>query len=235
MKIQPSIIIPKSKLKPRPDISLRDYRKIVRSMKKELETAGDARIFRSRLYSHMYFLILANTGIRKGEIVKVKWCDISPAKDLDGVSTVIISVSGKTGSRFVVANPSTVDYLKRLHEFRTAELIAKLSQNELVFCKINGRPIGEMRKPFERLLEQTNTLYVDGAKRTIYSLRHTYITMRLSHGTPIYFLAMNYGTSVEMIEKWYGKKRVHDPKIILQLTQISFNPRDSDVYLSFLH
>jgi len=236
LKVQPSISIPQSKSKPRPDISLRDYRKIVKSMKRELDSSVDERIRRSRLYSHVYFLVLANTGIRKGEIAKVKWKDISPAKDLGGKSTVIIAVSGKTGSRLVVANPSTVDYLQRVHEQRTKELNGeKPSKNELVFCKPNGKPIGEMRKPFERLLEQSGTLYVDGEKRTIYSLRHTYITMRLSHGTPIYFLAMNCGTSVEMIEKYYGKKRVSDPKIISQITQMSFNPRDSDTDLSFLN
>lgn len=36
-----------------------------------------------------------------------------------------------------------------------------------------------------------------------YSLRHTYITMRLIAGTNIFFLAKNVGTSVRMIENHY--------------------------------
>ena len=43
-----------------------------------------------------------------------------------------------------------------------------------------------------------------GAKRTIYSLRHTYATFRLESGVDIYQLARNMGTSVAMIEQFYG-------------------------------
>jgi hypothetical protein len=41
----------------------------------------------------------------------------------------------------------------------------------------------------------------DGNKRTAYSLRHTYICMRLMEGADIYQIAKNCRTSVEMIEK----------------------------------
>jgi integrase len=44
----------------------------------------------------------------------------------------------------------------------------------------------------------------EGNKRTIYSLRHTYTTFRLYEGVDHYALAKNMGTSVEMIEKFYG-------------------------------
>jgi hypothetical protein len=40
--------------------------------------------------------------------------------------------------------------------------------------------------------------------RTIYSLRHTYICMRLMEGADIYQIAKNCRTSVEMIEKYYA-------------------------------
>ena len=44
----------------------------------------------------------------------------------------------------------------------------------------------------------------DGNKRTAYSLRHTYICMRLIEGADIYALAKNCRTSVEMIQKFYA-------------------------------
>ena len=44
----------------------------------------------------------------------------------------------------------------------------------------------------------------DGERRTIYSLRHFYATQRLSEGTSAYLLAQQMGTSVEMLEKFYG-------------------------------
>ena len=40
--------------------------------------------------------------------------------------------------------------------------------------------------------------------RTAYSLRHTYICMRLMEGADIYQIAKNCRTSVEMIEKFYA-------------------------------
>ena len=43
-----------------------------------------------------------------------------------------------------------------------------------------------------------------------YFLRHTYATIRISEGVSTYQLAANMGTSVEMIENFYGKKRMRD-------------------------
>ena len=40
--------------------------------------------------------------------------------------------------------------------------------------------------------------------RTAYSLRHTYICLRLMEGADIYQIAKNCRTSVEMIEKYYA-------------------------------
>lgn len=44
----------------------------------------------------------------------------------------------------------------------------------------------------------------EGQRRTAYSLRHTYISMRLMEGADIYQIAKNCRTSVEMIEKHYA-------------------------------
>lgn len=44
----------------------------------------------------------------------------------------------------------------------------------------------------------------DGQPRTAYSLRHTYICLRLMEGADIYQIAKNCRTSVEMIEKYYA-------------------------------
>jgi len=44
----------------------------------------------------------------------------------------------------------------------------------------------------------------EGQMRTAYSLRHTYICLRLMEGADIYQIAKNCRTSVEMIEKYYA-------------------------------
>jgi hypothetical protein len=44
----------------------------------------------------------------------------------------------------------------------------------------------------------------EGLPRTAYSLRHTYISMRLMEGADIYQIAKNCRTSMEMIQKFYA-------------------------------
>jgi hypothetical protein len=53
----------------------------------------------------------------------------------------------------------------------------------------------------------------------LYSLRHTYSTMRLAEGVSVFQLAANMGTSVEMLEDFYGKKRMRDPKMATEVTK----------------
>jgi hypothetical protein len=43
--------------------------------------------------------------------------------------------------------------------------------------------------------------------------------MRISEGVSVFQLAANMGTSVEMIESFYGKKRMRDPKMATEVTK----------------
>ena len=53
-----------------------------------------------------------------------------------------------------------------------------------------------------------------GEKRTLYSLRHTALCMRLWDGANIYALAKNAGTSVEMIQRFYAKHLPLSPSLV---------------------
>ena len=56
-----------------------------------------------------------------------------------------------------------------------------------------------------QILEKLKLKYDrDGNVRTAYSLRHTYICLRLMEGADIYQIAKNCRTSVEMIERHYA-------------------------------
>jgi integrase len=60
-------------------------------------------------------------------------------------------------------------------------------------------------KQFNALLARENLKRDrDGQSRTAYSLRHTYICLRLMEGADIYQVAKNCRTSVEMIERFYA-------------------------------
>lgn len=61
-------------------------------------------------------------------------------------------------------------------------------------------------KAFRKLLEELN-LYKDtsGATRSLYSLRHTYATNAVLNGVDFETLAVQMGTSVGMLERYYSK------------------------------
>ncbi|WP_341486960.1 hypothetical protein [Pararhizobium sp. A13] len=64
---------------------------------------------------------------------------------------------------------------------------------------------GNYLKMFNNLLDDQNLkLDRDGKPRAAYSLRHTYICLRLMEGADVYAIAKNCRTSVEMIEKFYA-------------------------------
>jgi integrase len=61
------------------------------------------------------------------------------------------------------------------------------------------------RDLFNKILEEENLKFDrDGQRRTAYSLRHTYISMRLMEGANIHQVANNCRTSVQMIEQFYA-------------------------------
>jgi integrase len=109
-----------------------------------------------------------------------------------------------------------------LRAHREKEIGASVSPSETIFCRRDGSPIQSFKKSFEQTLKSAGILYgSDGKRRTPYSLRHTYATIRLSEGVSVFQLAANMGTSVEMLDDFYGKKRVRDPKMATELTKSS--------------
>ena len=60
-----------------------------------------------------------------------------------------------------------------------------------------------------------------------YSIRHAYIAMRLMEGVSIYQLSSNVGTSIEMIENYYGHLRNRDPNVVSEITKTSFSDKPS--------
>jgi len=196
----------------RPDFNLEDWRRLTRFFREWIKAGkteqGGGR-YRERLMVCNYALILANTGIRVGEARELRWRDVSSQYRTEGDKVevdCILSVFGKTGKRQVVASSSDVsEYLTRIHDLRKEELKKDPPKDEFIFCHRDGTKIGSFKKGLESLFRNAGVLQSkDGETRTAYSFRHTYATMRLSEGTKIYDLARNMGTSVKMIENFYG-------------------------------
>ena len=231
----PPIPQPKMKVNPRPDIPRQEWRKLYTYLRTYVSQSQDKRRYRERLYLQNWILILANTGMRVGELRRVRWRDVSQVSTIDGESRLSFRVVGKTGERVVISNRGVEEYVSRLWKFRTEEKGMtknkgdKPSLDEFVMCSRDGKPIGSFKKGFERVLTECGVLYDgNGKKRVPYSLRHTYATMRISEGVNVYQLASNMGTSVDMIEMYYGKKRNTGPRNVSEVTKIT-TPRGTPV------
>ena len=189
---------------PRPAFTRDQYRRLYRGLRQSVtEGQGHPIHYRARFYLQHLVLILANSGVRIGELRGLTWNDIENRTDGKGV---LMYVRGKTKKRRqVVPQPSTAKYLQRIKVFRESELDHPVLPNEPVFCSSNGLPVESYKKGFKTLLKSIGLSADDsGNPFTLYSLRHTYATMRIINGVPHYFIASNMGTSVEMLMKFYG-------------------------------
>ncbi len=142
---------------------------------------------------HDYILFAVNTGLRPDEALRVEFRDVDIVTDEStGERILEIAVRGKRGTGYCKSMPGAVQPFKRLKE------------------RNKGQPTDRLFPSFQRELFNTLLAELDlrtdreGQRRTAYSLRHTYICMRLMEGADIYQIAKNCRTSVEMIENFYA-------------------------------
>ncbi len=152
---------------------------------------------------HDYVLFMANTGMRPDEANNLEFRDVDIVDDEATGETILeIEVRGKRGVGYCKSTPGAVRPFERLRDRlrSTPGADDKLtpSATDAVFPAYH-------KKQFNRILEEQGLkLDRDGQRRTAYSLRHTYICLRLLEGADIYQIAKNCRTSVEMIEKFYA-------------------------------
>lgn len=93
--------------------------------------------------------------------------------------------------------------------FRSTQTGRGYDLGDYLFCHRGGRRILKVANSFKRLLRAAGIPEKKVDASPLYSLRHTFITERLSEGWEIGRLARWCGTSVEMIEKFYMKTEVN--------------------------
>jgi len=142
---------------------------------------------------HDYVLFMANTGLRPDEAGRLEFRDVSIVKDDATKQTIlVIEVRGKRGVGYCKSTAGAVRPFLRLQKRN------KPKPTDRVFP-------GNHRVLFNNILDELGLKKDrDGNRRTAYSLRHTYICLRLMEGADIYQIAKNCRTSVEMIEKYYA-------------------------------
>lgn len=162
--------------------------------------------------------ILNNTGLRTMELRFLRWHEIkvnpNDSKQLQKTHRLITirQDNSKTGISRTV-NAPIAERIKRVEEIYK-KLGCELQPDDYVIMN----PERKDRAPYTRellairlkvVLEKSGLqkkLDQTSRKVTLYSCRHQYITWRLRFGqVPIQLVAKNCGTSINMIEKTYGK------------------------------
>jgi len=172
---------------------------------------------------HDFVLFMANTGLRPDEAKNLQHRDVAIVEDEQSGERILeIEVRGKRGVGFCKSMPSAIRPYERL--LNRVKPVPVESRRQRQRRRRDGgdepapapaqaqRPEptdhvfpGNHVKLFNGVLKRTKLkLDRDGNRRTAYSLRHTYICMRLMEGADIYQIAKNCRTSVEMIEKFYA-------------------------------
>ena len=161
------------------------------------------RQIRELLLSYMEFCV--NTGIRPGtEMEGINWGDIEMTRQDHNVRFKVKVRKGKTtkhtGTRTVIARDQIWDCLEELRE-----RFPERKPNDKLFRLEDGDTTNELGRAFSKALEQCSLKGSPDGERTLYSLRHSYITWQLlRRDLRLDILAKQCGTSVAMIEQHYS-------------------------------
>jgi integrase len=131
--------------------------------------------------------------LRPDEAARLEYRDAKIVKDYATGETILeIEVRGKRGVGYCKSTSGAVLPFRRLVKRNEPQ------PTDRIFPKTH-------RDLFNTILDEVGLKFDrEGNRRTAYSLRHTYVCLRLMEGADIYQIAKNCRTSVEMIEKYYA-------------------------------
>lgn len=182
--------------------------------------------------SMYYPLILLGviTGMRKGEILGLRWCDVDfSTNDVHIRQTLQVTQLGtlattpKTTSS-VRKIKLTDDMIKVLHQLKATVKNIDIEQKKLCFVTKNDTPIN--RNNFDRawraILQKSNITY-----KKMHTLRHTHATELLAAGIPIVEVARRLGHSkISHTLELYGHAiKNYDEKIAKKVQELYVVPK----------
>jgi integrase len=194
-----------SKISHRAWFSPDEYKELYKATRERVENPRKKRYQEDYQDLHDYVLFMVNTGLRPDESRRIQFRDVKVVDDRDSGQRILeIDVRGKRGVGFCKSMPGAVHPFQRVMKRRNpkpTDFLFPQTHHEL-FNTI----LGELDLKIDR----------EGQRRTFYSLRHTYICMRLMEGADVYQIAKNCRTSVKMIEEFYAShiKNMVDASVI---------------------
>lgn len=177
-----------------------EYERIVTEAKTFVTEQPQKRVQEIRKTLLYYIQFAALSGIRPGtEMEQLTWGDVDLRKGEDKTYITITVRKGKTtkhtGTREVICKDELEPVI--------AEMIkGVMHEPEEEVFKI-GR-MDTLGKSFVRLLKKLNLYENAHGKRSLYSLRHSFVTWELERGTAMHIVAKQCGTSIEMLERHYS-------------------------------
>jgi integrase len=140
---------------------------------------------------HAAFVLLATTGMRRGEALGLRWADVDLDVGRASIVQTVITVKHKVnfgdpktakGTRTVSLDPATVAALREHRKRQAAERLqmgAGWTDQGLVFCHVEGGPLHPER--FSRTFtDRIRQLGLPPSR--LHDLRHTWATLALASG-----------------------------------------------------
>lgn len=229
LAVLPHVPQPKGKDNRRPDFTRTEIDVLFNAMEIFIRTNKNGRTHRDRQMLCNYVRFMTFAGLRVGEARRLTWKDIEE-RTIDGVDCFVLRVSGKTGFREMIPQPPASAVLAEMKIARTAECNGVLELDEPVFRNRKGGQVTSFKNGFQALVEFAQLDEGTTAKRrVIYSLRHSYATQMMAWSTNLFYLAHNMGTSVEMLERFYGHVASEDLAKALSKSEFGRVTRNSTV------
>ncbi|WP_096703734.1 tyrosine-type recombinase/integrase [Magnetospirillum sp. 15-1] len=186
----------------------------------KMDAATVARLEDDRMVFKAWLALMLGTGIRPGkEHHGIKWKHFEQHDDENGKNHLYLTVQKdtKTGSRNVHVDTETYAiFLGTYKAFpsRDSEIFMQgpvygtkfKAPDDYVLCdQETGKPILRFDRQFHTMLRNLKMEHDDnGDAFTPYSLRHTWATLKLNAGMNERLVALNLGTSPEMVHRHYG-------------------------------
>ena len=193
----------------RPAFENGDYRALLNAIERWIKDCPSPKYLHTRQLLEDYVVILARSGMRVGEANNLKVRDIHKFYDRHDRLNYRFVVRGKAGERDVIPAASVVPHVERVLTSKGD----KPNPNAWFFCMLTGSQVISLADQFATVLQMAELkANAYGERFSLYSLRHYYAVMALRDGIGIYDVARNMGTSVEMIQQYYGKQAT--PKLM---------------------
>jgi len=181
--------------------TIKEYERLVSFSKNFFKSGRDDEERYYKELIHLFVLGMAHFGFRTGELLSLKWADVQFLRD-DGVMITIRAENTKVNKRRFVGgvNGQVFKRIKKISRFKddSSFVFSKYSKDEMMTKTM-------LYSFFNELIQRVKAKYDDfDDTKTLYSLRHFYITIRLIAGSiTAYQLARYCGTSLQMIQKTY--------------------------------